>query len=101
VNGWDIHPEGVNSVVTKTSETAKGLEGAAKSYTSALQSGANSSGSQIVAMAVQCFAEHHRTTFETLVNHTVSTLTAGVNATRAYLDGDLEMAAEAQRNAGK
>jgi hypothetical protein len=98
---WNIDPHGVNATLTKTGGVAQGFEGAATSYANGLQNGANACGSQIVAEAIKGFAEHHNKTFENMVNRTVNTLTGAANATREYLEGDLRMALEAQRNASR
>jgi phage-related protein len=98
---WDIDPHGVNSVVNKTGQVARGFEGAVKSYATGLQDGANNSGSQIVAEAIKGFAEHHEKTFDSILNRVVNVLTGAANATKAYLEGDLQMAQEAQRNASR
>lgn len=101
MSSWDIQPNGVNSVVQKTSGVAKDFEGEAKAYASALENAVNAGGSQIVAEAVQGFATHHQNTFQNIVDRTVRVLTGAVDATKAYLEGDMTMAAEAQKNASK
>jgi hypothetical protein len=96
---WDIDPQGVSGVVTKTGDVAKGFEPAAKKFVSALQGGATSGGSQIVAEAIKGFADHHEKTLTGIADRTVRVLTGAVEATKAYLHADLEMAEQAQRNA--
>ncbi len=96
---WDIDPAGVSGVVTRTGEAAKGFETAATSYGTALEGAAQACGSEIVAGALVGFAEHNVAPRKAVVQRTSQTLTAAVNATKAYLDGDLEMAQTAQANA--
>jgi hypothetical protein len=96
---WDIEPAGVRSVVTQTAERARQFQTDARSYESALQSAVSASGSQIVGQALVDFAGHNTEAFTFLVDRTSQVLTGAVDATTAYLDGDLAMAEHAQRNA--
>lgn len=98
---WDIDPAGVQSVVGRTSEVAKGFKSELKTYGTNLSSAAKSSGSGIVAKALQDFASHHESNIEDMVNQASRSLTGAVNATKAYVAGDMEMAANAQRHATK
>jgi hypothetical protein len=96
---WDIDPSGVRSVVSQTIDRAKGFEEQAKTYETALGGAAGASGSQIVAQALVDFAAHSAPSFRFLVDRTSRVLNAAIDATAAYLDGDLTMAGSAQRNA--
>ncbi|RAY11955.1 hypothetical protein DPM19_26740 [Actinomadura craniellae] len=62
---------------------------------------AKASGSSIVAQALAGFGKHHHPTLTGLAQRTSRCVQGAVNATKAYLQGDLEMAAEAQRNAAR
>jgi Family of unknown function (DUF6507) len=98
---WDIDPAGVRGVVSRTIDTAKGFEEQARSYEQALGGAAEASGSQIVGQALVDFAAHNQPAFQFLVDRTSRVLEGAVDATRAYLNGDLAMAEHAQRNAGR
>lgn len=96
---WDIDPPGVKGVVDRTITAAEGFETHLTTYGNNLSSAAKNGGSGIVATALQDFANHHEAGIKAMVNQTTKSLTGAVNATKAYVDGDLEMAANAQRNA--
>ncbi|GGQ71400.1 DUF6507 family protein [Couchioplanes azureus] len=96
---WDIDPPGVAGVVTRTGEAAKGFETAATKYGAALEGAAGACGSEIVAGALAGFAQHKAPAMKAVVERTGRALTGAVNATKAYIDGDLEMARTAQANA--
>lgn len=98
---WDIDPAGVRSVVSRTIDRAKGFEREAKAYETALGSAVEASGSQIVGQALVDFAAHNQPAFQFLVDRTSRVLEGAVDATKAYLNGDLAMAEHAQRNAGR
>jgi hypothetical protein len=89
----------VRSVVTRTAARARHLETHARSFETALQSAVSASGSQIVGQALVDFAGHNAEAFRFIVDRTSRVLTGAVEATRAYLDGDLTMAQHAQRDA--
>ena len=96
---WDIDPAGVRAVVTRTAGVAEAFQGQAETFATRLISAANASGSRLVGQALVDFAEHHRHAFSSAVDRTAKALGAAVAATNAYLEGDLEMAERAQRNA--
>lgn len=99
MSDWDIDAKGVQSAVTRTIEVGDDFETHAKTYGDNLLSSAEQSGSSIVSTALSDFNDHHKDAFSFMVNRTVNTLTAAVDATKAYLDGDLEMAQNAQDGA--
>jgi hypothetical protein len=98
---WDIDPAGVRSVVSRTVERAKEFERHGRSYEAALEGAVGASGSQIVGQALVDFAAHSQPAFQFLVDRTARVLEGAVDATKAYLNGDLAMADHAQRNAGR
>jgi len=98
---WDIDPTGVRSVVSRTVEQARAFERHGKAYQAAVQGAVAASGSQIVGQALVDFAAHNQPAFQFLVDRTSRVLEGAVDATRAYLNGDLTMAEHAQRNAGR
>jgi hypothetical protein len=96
---WDIDPAGVSGVVTRTGERAKGFETATTSMSNALSGAAGACGSEIVAGALSGFAQHVSPSITAVAQRTGRILTAAVDATKAYVAGDLEMAATAQSHA--
>ena len=96
---WDIDPAGVRSVVSRTVEQAKAFERHGKAYEAAVQGAVAASGSQIVGQALVDFATHNAQAFQFLVERTSRVVNGAIDATAAYLDGDLTMAGTAQRNA--
>ncbi len=88
------------------------MEGYAKSFGEHLQSAATSAGTisaegggggeqagGLVALALSQYAEKAAKELQFVVARAGKSLTGAVEATTAYLNGDLEMAAEAQRKA--
>jgi hypothetical protein len=96
---WDIDPAGVRSVVTRTAAVAEAFEQQAGSYAAHLQGAAGACGSQLVGQGLADFAGHNQHAFAEVVGRTTRVLGGAVEATTAYLAGDLEMAERAQRNA--
>lgn len=96
---WDVSSVGVNGVLKKTGDEARGFQEATQTYVSGLENGAVSSGSQIVAAAITGFAEFNAPVLRSVVERVSRVLTGTVTATTAYLEGDLDMALEAQRSA--
>lgn len=96
---WDIDPPGVSGVVTRTGERAGGFEDATTSMSTALQGAATACGSEIVADALAGFSEHIGPSITAVAQRTGRILKGAVDATNAYVDGDLTMAATAQSNA--
>jgi hypothetical protein len=96
---WDIDPPGVSGVVLRTKTVAEDFEGELTSIQTALTGGAEGSASEIVYSAVAGYSTHVAPEITFVVHRTGQVMTAAVNATNAYLRGDLEMAARAQRSA--
>ncbi|MFI5694924.1 DUF6507 family protein [Kribbella sp. NPDC051586] len=104
---WDIDPRGVASVLKKTEAAAKPLDALTKKYGTCLNDlmqGLNPSapelGSvQLVAASLSEFAVHWQPSLESSVQQLGASLMGAYNATTAYLNGQEEMAANAQRAA--
>lgn len=96
---WSIDPPGVSGVVKRTGERAEGFETAATSMSNALSGAAGACGSEIVAGAISGFAQHIGPSIGAVAQRTGRVLTGAVDATKAYVEGDLAMAATAQSNA--
>lgn len=120
MTGWDLDPQGIRGVLNKTGESAKGLKGQAKSFSEHLQSAAQSAGTisaegeggqsgggqgggdkgaagGLVALALSQFAERAAKDVRYVAARAGRSLNGAVKATTEYLNGDVEMAAEAQR----
>jgi hypothetical protein len=104
--GWDIHPAGVKSVVTKVAgHVTDGhgggvtLEHELKDFGDHLQNAAVAAASEPIGTALKEFVEHYSAGLKSMATKTGSCITGAVGATKAYIQGDLEMAAEAQKKA--
>jgi hypothetical protein len=96
---WDIDPAGVRAVVVRTAGAAEDLGREVGSLVHALAGAAGTSGSGIVAQALNDFAAYHAPAVEAVRARTERALNGAVEATGAYLRGDEEMAARAQQAA--
>ena len=99
MTAWDIDPAGVQSVLAKTESVASEFPGQLASMTSAMESGATNTSSAIVASAVQGFGSAIEADVRVVLSRTSAAINACAAAVNAYAQGDLEMAANAQRNA--
>jgi hypothetical protein len=124
VSGWDLEPQGISHVLKVTGESASHLEKYAKAYGKHLTSVASSAGTisadagsgggghggsgghggekaqgGLVALALSQYAEHASKDLQFVAARAGKSLQGVVDATTAYLRGDEEMAAEAQRKA--
>ncbi|MFJ7491657.1 DUF6507 family protein [Streptomyces sp. NPDC097727] len=119
MTGWDLKPQGISGVLKTTGEVASKLQTYATSYGDHLSSAASSAGTisaegggdggggkdgekaagGLVALALSQFAEHTTSDLKFVAARAGKSLQGAVDATTAYLNGDLEMAAEAQRKA--
>ncbi|SCF91127.1 DUF6507 family protein, partial [Streptomyces sp. Ncost-T10-10d] len=115
--GWDLKPQGISGVLKTTGEVAGKIQTYATSYGDHLTSAASSAGTisaeggdgggkdgekaagGLVALALSQFAEHTTSDLKFIAARAGKSLQGAVDATTAYLNGDLEMAAEAQRKA--
>lgn len=106
MSGWDIDPEGVGAVLRKVfdhtggEDGEGGLVGTLTTMGEHLDYAAQCSKSFPVITALAEFADHYRGPLENMVAKTSSAIDGCGTATRAYMNGNLEMAAEAQNNAG-
>ncbi|MFF3781348.1 DUF6507 family protein [Streptomyces sp. NPDC001933] len=116
MTGWDLKPQGIQGVLKTTGEVASKIQTHATSYGDHLTSAASSAGTitaegggggeggeqavgGLVALALSQFAEHTTPDLKFIAARAGKSLTGAVDATTAYLNGDLDMAAEAQRKA--
>ncbi|WP_369195641.1 DUF6507 family protein [Streptomyces djakartensis] len=111
--GWDLKPQGISHVLKSTGDEAAKLEKYATSFGKHLSSAATSAGTisaegggegggkvqgGLVALALSQWAEHATEDLKFIAARAGKSLQGVVDATTAYLNGDQEMAAEAQRN---
>ncbi|MFJ4886341.1 DUF6507 family protein [Streptomyces sp. NPDC088731] len=117
MTGWDLKPQGIQGVLKTTGEVASKIQTYATSYGDHMTSAASSAGTitaeggggeggkggeavgGLVALALSQFAEHTTPDLKFIAARAGKSLTGAVDATTAYLNGDLDMAAEAQRKA--
>jgi len=99
VSSWDIDPPGVQGVVSRTEGVAKDFEGQMTKLEAALSGAAMQSSSEIVGEALAGFAEANKAQIQFVFTRTGACLNAAVQATNAYVQGDLAMAANAQKSA--
>lgn len=93
---WDIQPAGVRRVLDQTATVANAFESLAANLATAIDGAGAESSSGIVVAALGEFAAGVKTDMTFMNTRTVNCLTAASKATTAYLQGDLEMAANAQ-----
>nr|WP_202035216.1 DUF6507 family protein [Streptomyces mexicanus] len=111
-----MKPQGISQVLKSTGESASHLEKYAKAYGEHLTSAATHAGTisadagsggsggsgekaqgGLVALALSQYAEHASKDLQWIAARAGKSLQGVVDATTAYLHGDEEMAAEAQR----
>ncbi|MEV3873269.1 DUF6507 family protein [Streptomyces sp. LE64] len=115
MTGWDISPLGVKGVLEKTGTAAEGLGKVGTTLQTAVPaaakaagglsagggSGGEGEGQGLVAVALSQFMTAHTERLQKIGARASASLNGAVTATNAYLTGDLEQAANAQREALK
>ncbi|KII00507.1 hypothetical protein LP52_01425 [Streptomonospora alba] len=103
---WDLKPEQISGVLTTVSghigdeERTEGLSLHSKTLEDALDEANTAASSGPIGMALQSFSEHCFGLIGDMVDRGSSAVTGAGDATAHYVNGNLEMAAEAQSNAG-
>ncbi|WP_230885578.1 DUF6507 family protein [Streptomyces spinoverrucosus] len=111
--GWDISPSGVGGVLSTVGDVMKVLDDIVQAYSGDLEGAATSAGTLapggasgehkgqagLVAAALAEFIEGTTDELQFIGTRIGKSVTAAVQATVAYQQGDLEMAAEAQQRA--
>ncbi|CAM3753199.1 DUF6507 family protein [Nocardiopsis rhodophaea] len=106
MSGWDINPEGVGGVLQTVSghlgdeEGTEGLTSDIKSFGNHIETAAVKSDSGPIGTALHGFFDKYSEEMRAMASKTASAINGCGNAVSAYMDGNLEMAAEAQSNAG-
>jgi hypothetical protein len=109
---WDITPSGVESVLSLVGLAADDLSKDVKGYGTSVEDAASWAGTITgpycgtapvgpVGAAVANFVSDSQHQIRFLAARTKKTVDGTVEATTAYIEGDLAMAAEAQREAAK
>ncbi|SHI56675.1 hypothetical protein SAMN05421803_101601 [Nocardiopsis flavescens] len=104
---WNIRPPEVGAILGTVSghvgdeEGTEGLTGHLTSLEGHLADAASGAHSPPIEMALGEFAGHFFAEVGDMVALTTSAVTGAGEATTHYVNGDLDMAAEAQANAGK
>lgn len=96
---WDIDPAGVRTVLQNTQTIAGEFEGQMTSLNGGVEGAAAQSCSPIVVKALSGFAQSVSADIGFVFARTGACMGGAANATNAYVDGDLEMAANAQSSA--
>lgn len=100
MTGWSISPEGVDGVLTSMAPPAEALGASVGLVQAALEAAITATASPAIAEAASGYFEQKGTGTLQKVHGNIQSATTGVaNATRAYVNGDLEMAAQSQRDA--
>ncbi|WP_131099396.1 DUF6507 family protein [Streptomonospora litoralis] len=106
MSGWDISPEGVGSVLTSVGgyvgdeAMTEGLTGQIEDFGKHLQDAAEDAASEPIATALDEFLDHFGPKMWGMVGRTSSAIGGAGEATKAYMNGNLDMAEEAQANVG-
>ncbi|WP_030546054.1 DUF6507 family protein [Streptomyces albus] len=112
MTGWDITPSGVESVLSQVRTAAGDLSEDIAGYGESVRSAATSAGTISgpycgeapagpVGAAVVNFVGDTQSQIVFMAARTKKTMDGTVKAVTEYLEGDLEMAARAQREAAK
>ncbi|WP_282572389.1 DUF6507 family protein [Streptomyces sp. D2-8] len=110
---WDISPSGVQGVVSNVGDVMKVLDEIVQAYSGDVQGAATTAGTLapggaggehkgqtgLVAAALAEFMEGTADELKFIGERVGKSVNGAVEATVAYRDGDLEMAAEVQRRA--
>ncbi|MFD0686802.1 DUF6507 family protein [Actinomadura fibrosa] len=104
---WDIDPGGVASVVQKVGAQVGGADGKGggglvkqiEDFGDHVGDAGTAASSMPIGTALKEYVTHTSPGLKGMVSKSASCLTGAVKATKAYINGDLEMAAEAQRTA--
>lgn len=106
--GWDIDPAGVKGVVTRVAGLVTDghgggdtLEHRVTAFGNHIVDAANAAASSPVGTALKEFAAHYGPILKNMAATTGNCVNGAVEATKYYINGDLEMAAAAERRASQ
>lgn len=106
MGSWDINTQQVSQVLTDTTGhlgeegSSDGLLGNMQEISTTVETINEMAASLPIGIALGEFCEHYFGVMGDMVSKTVSGLEGASEATTAYINGDLEMASEAQSTAG-
>jgi len=99
---YKISPEGVESVLVKTRNDAEALGPIVQPLQGWVESAAEGTGgSGAVIPALQAFFADQSTHLDSINRRVTASLTGAYDATKAYIDGDLEMVGNYQQIAAE
>ncbi|WP_026401375.1 DUF6507 family protein [Actinomadura rifamycini] len=104
MTAWDIDPGGVWAALAPIKEHVLGADGLAGRFTSLaghIDQADAAADSMPVNSALTAFVATYKPVLTGMAAKATGCVKGATTATRAYVDGDLEMAREAQRNAAK
>lgn len=93
---WDIDPAGVGGVVASTRGVAAGFDTQTTTLNSAIDGALSESGSALVAGSLGDLAAAQKVQVDGMAERALACFAGAANATNAYVEGDLQMAANAQ-----
>jgi hypothetical protein len=96
---WDIDPPAVGKVLQTTAQQATAFEGHAKEYADYAQQAVTGAQATFVGQAVVEVLTFYKDAWRDIADQIDASLTGAKDATVAYLNGQHEMALNAQRNA--
>jgi hypothetical protein len=107
VSTWTVYPEEVFGVLSGVSghigdeDGTQGLTGHMTSLETHLNEANSAANSNPIGVALSEFAEHYFSEIGGMIGKSASAVEGAGEATMQYANGNLEMAAEAQANAGE
>ncbi|WEV26368.1 DUF6507 family protein [Streptomyces sp. 71268] len=111
MTGWDLQPPDIGRTLQDTVKIAKELQPQAKSFGEHLKGAATAAGTLamggekpeagLVGLALSEFAPHAEKDLRFVAARSAKSVQGASEATTAYMNGNLQMAADAQREARK
>lgn len=96
---WDIKPMQVAEVLKATAEKAQGFDGVSKDYAEHAENAVRQARMTLVGQACGDVITHYKDAWPDIVEQIQASLTGARDATIAYVNGQNEMALNAQRRA--
>jgi hypothetical protein len=96
MSSWSISAEGVVQVLTAVQTSAENLGASLDTLETNLTSAITASQSQAIADAVQAWMSTETPGLTKVSERITAAMTGASEATQAYVDGDLQMAADSQ-----
>ncbi|MBB5933931.1 DUF6507 family protein [Streptomyces zagrosensis] len=111
MTGWDLRPPDIGRTLEATIAIAKEIEGQAKSFGEHVKSAATNAGTLamggekpeagLVGLALSEFAAQSEKDLRFIAARAAKSIQGASDATTAYMNGNLQMAADTQREARK